>query len=80
VNRAVVNLGSNLFAPRQAYSALRGVRSLNRLRLDALNCGKHTNENTANSKSIKEMEKLQILAKFNENIKNVHFGTFKLNN
>jgi hypothetical protein len=37
------------------------------LRLDELDCGKLTNENTANTEALREIERLQILAKFNEN-------------
>jgi hypothetical protein len=46
---AVVNLGSKLFAPWQAYIALSRVNLLHGLRLDELDCGKITKENTANS-------------------------------
>jgi hypothetical protein len=46
---AVVNLRSNQFAPEQAYVALSRVRSLNGWRLDELDCGKLTNENTVNT-------------------------------
>jgi hypothetical protein len=44
-----------------------------------MDCGKLTNENTANTDVLKEMEGFGILAKFNENLKNLHFVTFKLN-
>jgi hypothetical protein len=42
------------------------VRSLNGLRLDELDCGKLTN---AKTDALKEMERLQALAKLNENLK-----------
>jgi hypothetical protein len=42
--------------------------TLNRLRLDELDCGKLINENTANTDALKEMERLRTLAKLNEHI------------
>jgi hypothetical protein len=49
------------------------------IKLDDLDCGKLTNENTANTDALKEMERLQTLEKFNENYKRLYFVTFKLN-
>jgi hypothetical protein len=69
----VANLGLKLFGPRKAYVALNRVKSLNGLRLDELDYGKLTNENTANTDALKEMERLRTLAKLNENFK---FGNF----
>jgi hypothetical protein len=60
-------LGSKLFAPEQANTALSRVRSLKRLRLDEQVCEKLTNENTANIDALKEMKRMQTLAKFNKN-------------
>jgi hypothetical protein len=37
------------------------------MRLDELHYGKLTNENTAITDALKEMERLRTLAKFNEN-------------
>jgi hypothetical protein len=70
---AVVNLESKLFVPGQAFVALIRVRSLNELRLDELDCGKLTNENTANTDALKEIERLRSLAKLNEDFKYCNF-------
>jgi hypothetical protein len=66
---AVFNLRSKLFTPEQAYIAL----LLNGLRLDELDYEKLTNENTTNTDALTEMERLQNLAKFNENFKLCNF-------
>jgi hypothetical protein len=65
-----VNLGSLLFATGQACHALNRVRSLNGLRLEELDCGKLTNENTD---TLKKMERLRTLAKLNEYFKFCNF-------
>jgi hypothetical protein len=39
------------------------------INLDELDCGKLTNENIANTDAVKEIERLQTLAKVNENLK-----------
>jgi hypothetical protein len=70
---AVVNLGLKLFGPGQPYVTLSRVNSLNGLRLDEQDCGKLTNEKTAKTDTIKEMERLRTLAKLNEKFK---FGNF----
>jgi hypothetical protein len=49
------------------------IRSLNGLLLDELDCGKLTNESTANTDALKEMERLRTLAKFNETFKFCNF-------
>jgi hypothetical protein len=51
--KAVVNLGSKLFAPGQTCVALSRVMSLNGLRWDELDCGKLTNENSANTDALR---------------------------
>jgi hypothetical protein len=65
---ALVNLmGAKLFAPGHANIALSRVRSLNELRLEEPDCGKLTNETTANTEdALKKMEILQTLEKSNE--------------
>jgi hypothetical protein len=65
---ALVNLmGAKLFAHRQANVTLSRVRSFNGLCLEEPDCGKLTNENTANTDALKKMEILRTLAKSNEN-------------
>jgi hypothetical protein len=66
---AVVNLRTNLFGPGQAYVTLSQVWSLNGLRLDELDEGKLTNEDTTPTRrdALEKMERLRSLAKFNKN-------------
>jgi hypothetical protein len=44
--------------------------------MDELDCGQLTNENIANTDALREMEILQTLAKFNENLKKLTFCYF----
>jgi hypothetical protein len=63
---AVVNLRSNQFGPGQAYVTFSQVWSLNGLRLDELDGGKLTNEDTANtdaSRRLREDGKIAIFSK-----------------